>query len=1058
MANNFASDANCKALWRFENGANLGLDSIGGNHLTNNGAAQVTAAGSFQEGAAAADFESGDPDYMEIADGSLDAGFPLKNGDTNKKISVSFWMKPESIPASTPAYLASKFDATNNKQSFAVALQTTAKLEVYLGYSGGAAAEIVTLTDLTIVAGRWYHVTASYDDATRLCRMIVYGVTEGQWYTKSTIAANALNVEDAAWQLGNRAGGGRPFDGILDEVVVFNTILTFPQVEAIRLGTYPSVAPLPRNPNLATDPHCVALWRLEADALSMDSVGGNLLTNTGVVADTVNFREGAAAGDWERGDSTDVLTILDAALDPGFPFKSGDTGKLMTVCVWLRLESIPTGEQWLFTKVVTPNSFALCLTMHEGQTRFYWRTWEEAAEARYSPYVAPTTLLATGQWYHIGASLNGNDATYKIRVYDLSNDETTEISGTIPASTWVAVTAAPLRIGGYNSNTGIDGLLDEIVVFSRVLSSDEIDAIRGGTFGGSPPEKATTPSPEHEATGVAVDASLSWTDGGDADTFDVYFGTDAEDLALVSAAQAGTSYAPAGDLADLTEYFWRIDSSNAYGTTEGDVWSFTTELRAPEKAINPSPANAGTGVEVAQALGWTDGGRATSYDVYFGESAGSLVLVSAGQAGTSYAPPDDLDAETTYYWRIDSINAAGTTTGDLWSFTTEAAVRVVPLVGEWTWPIRERLVFNTEIHEAQTRAEQRVAKRLGLPRQNFGTKILLRDKRAVRRFEAVLSGLQKSPWPVPVWPMAEPHTSSLPAGSGAIAIDTRYADYRAAGYAMIWQSDTSYEAVTVAAIADDALTLDGTTQAAFTGHKWIMPCRLGWVVNPAELEKLVGDAALADIAWEVVDVAAVTGYAAALEYDDMAVLTTPSYIDGDSARVTSDPDVVVLGGDTGPFTVISNSTHNEVVQPHVWHCRTKQECWELRQFLHAHRGRQKPFLVPTFKGDLELTRPVGAADTSIYVANDGFTRSLDLREYLAFRPAGATIIPRKVTGITVFSDQEEKIDLASAPGAAFAAGKELCWVDKCRMAHDVITLEWSFHGELSCSTQFVRVP
>ena len=41
------------------------------------------------------------------------------------------------------------------------------------------------------------------------------------------------------------------------------------------------------------------------------------------------------------------------------------------------------------------------------------------------------------------------------------------------------------------------------------------------------------------------------------------------------------------------------------------------------------------------------------------------------QTGTTHAP-GALAASTTYYWRIDSKNSAGTTTGDVWSFTTAA--------------------------------------------------------------------------------------------------------------------------------------------------------------------------------------------------------------------------------------------------------------------------------------------------------------------------------------------------------------------------------------------------
>ena len=50
------------------------------------------------------------------------------------------------------------------------------------------------------------------------------------------------------------------------------------------------------------------------------------------------------------------------------------------------------------------------------------------------------------------------------------------------------------------------------------------------------------------------------------------------------------------------------------------------------------------------------------------------VLVSQGQADTSYDPDGLLEIGQTYYWRIDEVNAAPDNTifkGDVWSFTAE---------------------------------------------------------------------------------------------------------------------------------------------------------------------------------------------------------------------------------------------------------------------------------------------------------------------------------------------------------------------------------------------------
>jgi hypothetical protein len=59
-----------------------------------------------------------------------------------------------------------------------------------------------------------------------------------------------------------------------------------------------------------------------------------------------------------------------------------------------------------------------------------------------------------------------------------------------------------------------------------------------------------------------------------------------------------------------------------------------------------------------------------TFDVYFGES-NPPPLVSDGQSNLYYAPGENLDFETTYYWKIVVWdNQGGSQTGPIWSFTT----------------------------------------------------------------------------------------------------------------------------------------------------------------------------------------------------------------------------------------------------------------------------------------------------------------------------------------------------------------------------------------------------
>lgn len=142
------------------------------------------------------------------------------------------------------------------------------------------------------------------------------------------------------------------------------------------------------------------------------------------------------------------------------------------------------------------------------------------------------------------------------------------------------------------------------------------------------------------------------------------------------------------NLATKTEYTWQmaarveLEGEPTWERIWSEEWTFTT-LGLPEEPINVSPKDAASNVPLSQAtITWEDGGdgtpyAATSYDVYYGQDAGSLSLVSEGQAGLSFTITGiDYGSPFEYLvsraWKIDAINDAGKTEGNIWTFAAMA--------------------------------------------------------------------------------------------------------------------------------------------------------------------------------------------------------------------------------------------------------------------------------------------------------------------------------------------------------------------------------------------------
>lgn len=244
MANDFSGDSNCVALYRFENGA-LTTDSKGTNTLQDvNTVTANTAA--YKEGSASADFDDANGEGFYVTDANLSAGFPLKSGDTNKKISLAFWILVDSYDGSHGQAIVSKYDSGNNKRSLLLFFDNanSQKLTFVLGYNSGASGETVFAYGTALTVDRWYHIGFTYDDSSKAYRLRIWDDTAGDFLGADATgnATNNINAEDALFGIACRDNYGSPsylyFDGQLDELAVFNDILTTDEIDDIRAGTY----------------------------------------------------------------------------------------------------------------------------------------------------------------------------------------------------------------------------------------------------------------------------------------------------------------------------------------------------------------------------------------------------------------------------------------------------------------------------------------------------------------------------------------------------------------------------------------------------------------------------------------------------------------------------------------------------------------------------------------------------------------------------------------------------------------------------------------------------
>ena len=193
----------------------------------------------------------------------------------------------------------------------------------------------------------------------------------------------------------------------------------------------------------------------------------------------------------------------------------------------------------------------------------------------------------------------------------------------------------------------------------------------------------TLAAPTNNATDIALDESLSWSAVTGADSYRVQVSelSDFSTIVLDQSGITGTTATLSG-LSNSTTYYWRVLSHNAGGDSAWSAaWSFTTVPAIADAPILSAPLDLSTDVALDETLSWSvvSGVGTYTLEIAADNTFATPVDTQAGLTGTT-ATPLNLANNTTYYWRVSAVNTGGSSTSEIWSFTTVPAIADVPIL------------------------------------------------------------------------------------------------------------------------------------------------------------------------------------------------------------------------------------------------------------------------------------------------------------------------------------------------------------------------------------------
>lgn len=284
--------------------------------------------------------------------------------------------------------------------------------------------------------------------------------------------------------------------------------------------------------------------------------------------------------------------------------------------------------------------------------------------------------IATGRWIHyavvFNGTLTGNANRLKIYV-DGVQDSSLDFVGTIPAATIVSSDIA--KIGSDPASvSNINAKIDEVRIYNRALSSQEVLDIYNDTGAPLPPDTTAPSTPTNlSATTVSSSAiNVSWTASTDAVGVTGY-------KIFRNGTQIGTSasasYSDTG-LSASTLYSYTVSAYDAASNNSSQSTGASATTQAPPPADTTPPIissiTSSSITQTGATIAWTTNENSdTQVEYGLTTSYGQSTTLNASLVTSHSATLSSLSAGSVYHFRVKSKDASSnlTTSADQ-TFTT----------------------------------------------------------------------------------------------------------------------------------------------------------------------------------------------------------------------------------------------------------------------------------------------------------------------------------------------------------------------------------------------------
>lgn len=394
------------------------------------------------------------------------------------------------------------------------------------------------------------------------------------------------------------------------------------------------------------------------------------------------------------------------------------------------------------------------------------------------------------------------------------------------------------------------------------------------------------------------------------------------------------------------------------------------------------------------------------------------------------------------------LDDSGSGSSDFSYISTEVDYLPVVFPFQPQSPVLERLSWVTDVAISFDGSEER--KKLSLaPRQEFKFTFPTSFENTPKA-QNILWGDLRSEILFPIWTQGV-MLNSVNAGLTTINVDTRYSEFRAPGFAMIWSSHDKWQIVGVYEMTPSSITFSNKT-VSFS-KCWIIPIRTG-VLTKGLTKESNGYSSSFELEFMIRDNSQVVG-SDPTQYLSNDLYLEETLLTGETISEDMKIDLDIFDPGLGEFSFITGLQKTRSYRQFRVFCEDSQSSWALREFLNRRSGRYRAFRQPSFQNDLRIVNS-GLITNILEVMKDEYMRSSQLRNSLAIETSSGWML-REIVSVSSIDSDRMSIQINANLNIQSKEIIRASWLGLKRLDTDVVEINHIGAGKSDSSFLVVEI-